>query len=77
MCVPLTNILSPTVTPLHCRYTTGVTSVIAMIRAKLIVVDEAEPVHFAALHRRVHQYPVNVCKNNSLVIYVADHDPRV
>lgn len=51
---------SPTVTlSLHCRYTTGVTSV-TMIRAKLI---EAEPVHFAT----AESTPVSCACINSLV----------
>lgn len=51
---------SPTVTlSLHCRYTTGVTSV-TMIRAKLI---ETEPVHFAT----AESTPVSCACINSLV----------
>lgn len=61
--------LSPTVTlSLHCRHTTSVTSMI-----RVVVSDEAEPVHFAALHKA--SPPVNWLTRLFFFFffYVADH----
>lgn len=61
--------LSPTVTlSLHCRHTTSVTLMI-----RVVVSDEAEPVHFAALHKA--SPPVNWLTRLFFFFffYVADH----